>query len=61
MMEHDPITGFDDWYEERVVDDKGVLTNVRHKPCAQAIEMQYKRFKDEMDKRMVGMAPGALG
>lgn len=56
MMEHDPITGFDDWYEDRVVDDKGVLTNVRHKPCAQAIEMQYKRFKDEMDKRMVGMA-----
>lgn len=55
MMDHDPVTKFDDWYAERTLNDAQELTNVRLKPPAQSIERQYRHFKSEMDRRMHGM------
>ena len=55
VIDQGPVTGTDDWYIERQLNDRGELTVARLTDKARYVEQEYRRFKSEMERRMHGM------
>lgn len=52
-VEHDPITGFDQWYVDRSEDPRtGKLEYRNMQPCADSLLNRFERYKREMDIRV---------
>lgn len=54
VNEDGSITRLEDWYAERQLNDREVLTHMTLQPCVRPIQQMYDHHRREMDMRMKG-------